>query len=182
MHVHFRTFAASKLSHSGAQSHPIRGLPFGTAQRSCLFHQLLHFNGRVTANLASKQAPRHRWACRRDRAKPRAAATAFSGAPAQQHGHEGGDAAHWNFSPEWWGTQDGGWGHDAGKTVFRRRSERGNGEASLHAARAQARVDSTEYKPPAEKPVHSLLRRPSATSRTTTQLTLKLVVADLPCQ
>ena len=41
-----------------------------------------------------------------------------------------GDAAHWNHSPEWWGTQDGGWGRNAGTTVFRQQSQHGNGEAS----------------------------------------------------
>ncbi len=40
------------------------------------------------------------------------------------------DAAHWNHSPEWWGTQDGGWGRNAGTTVFRQQSQHGNGEVS----------------------------------------------------
>ena len=37
------------------------------------------------------------------------------------------DSGHWNFSPEWWGTQAGGWGHDAGLIVFDQDSQHGNG-------------------------------------------------------
>lgn len=41
------------------------------------------------------------------------------------------DPGHWNFSPEWWGTQGGGWGHDAGKVVFMQHSHCGNGEVGI---------------------------------------------------
>ncbi len=142
MHVQLRAFAAAKLSSSGAQPHPIRGLRSGTAQRSCLFNQLLHFHTRVRINSPSEQALRHRFACRRNRAKPSATATGVSRAPAQQRGYGGDDAAHWNFSPEWWGTQDGGWGRDAGTTVFKQRSEHGNGEASLSVAPMSGRTSA----------------------------------------
>lgn len=38
------------------------------------------------------------------------------------------DVGHWDLSPEWFGTQAGGWGRDAGEVVFERQSEFGNGE------------------------------------------------------
>lgn len=37
-------------------------------------------------------------------------------------GHTGADPGHWNFSPEWWGTQGGGWGRSEGQTVFAKSS------------------------------------------------------------
>lgn len=39
-------------------------------------------------------------------------------------GYTGSDPGHWNFSPEWWGSQDGGWGHNQGITVFNKQSVR----------------------------------------------------------
>ena len=41
------------------------------------------------------------------------------------------DPGHWKYSPEWWGTQAGGWGHDSGTTVFAQTSHCGNGEVRL---------------------------------------------------
>ena len=38
------------------------------------------------------------------------------------------DVGHWDLSPEWFGTQAGGWGRGAGEVVFQQRSELGNGE------------------------------------------------------
>lgn len=38
------------------------------------------------------------------------------------------DPGHWEHSPEWWGTQAGGWGHDSGRTLFSHHSQCGNGE------------------------------------------------------
>ena len=38
------------------------------------------------------------------------------------------DPGHWEYSPEWWGTQAGGWGHDSGQTLFSHHSQCGNGE------------------------------------------------------
>ena len=37
----------------------------------------------------------------------------------------------WQFSPEWWGTQGGGWGRGAGDTVFESQSAMGNGFISV---------------------------------------------------
>lgn len=37
-------------------------------------------------------------------------------------GYTGSDPGHWNFSPEWWGSQDGGWGRNEGVTVFHKQS------------------------------------------------------------
>lgn len=53
-------------------------------------------------------------------------------------GHTGNDPGHYNFSPEWWGNQDGGWGRDAGQTVFAADSACGNGKASSCRVAAQA--------------------------------------------
>jgi hypothetical protein len=39
-------------------------------------------------------------------------------------GYTGSDPGHWNFSPEWWGSQDGGWGHNEGITIFNKQSVR----------------------------------------------------------
>ena len=38
------------------------------------------------------------------------------------------DVGHWDLSPEWFGTQAGGWGRGAGEAVFQQQSELGNGE------------------------------------------------------
>jgi hypothetical protein len=38
------------------------------------------------------------------------------------------DVGHWDLSPEWFGTQAGGWGRGAGEVVFQQKSELGNGE------------------------------------------------------
>lgn len=38
------------------------------------------------------------------------------------------DPGHWEYSPEWWGTHDGGWGRDSGKILFSQQSHCGNGE------------------------------------------------------
>lgn len=46
---------------------------------------------------------------------------------------EHSDPGHWNYSPEWWGTQAEGWGHDAGSAVFRQQSSHGNGEVAVTA-------------------------------------------------
>lgn len=37
----------------------------------------------------------------------------------------------WQYSPEWWGTQGGGWGRSAGDTVFESQSTMGNGVISV---------------------------------------------------
>lgn len=41
------------------------------------------------------------------------------------------DEGDWRFSPEWWGTQAGGWGHNAGEIVFEAPSGMGNGVVSV---------------------------------------------------
>ena len=38
------------------------------------------------------------------------------------------DPGHWDLSPEWWGTQAAGWGHDAGVPAFMQHSHCGNGQ------------------------------------------------------
>lgn len=43
-------------------------------------------------------------------------------------GSTGDDPGHWNFSPEWWGTQNNGWGRDSGEAVFCGNSVHGNGK------------------------------------------------------
>lgn len=56
------------------------------------------------------------------------------------------DVGHWDLSPEWFGTQAGGWGRGAGEAIFQQQSELGNGEVggrpvlvlSTDAASAQA--------------------------------------------
>ncbi|KAG0568054.1 hypothetical protein KC19_7G182900 [Ceratodon purpureus] len=44
-----------------------------------------------------------------------------------RHNEEG----DWQFSPEWWGTQGGSWGRNAGETVFESQSTIGNGVISV---------------------------------------------------
>eukprot|EP00803_Ostreobium_quekettii_P001763 evm.model.scf_309.1 EVM.evm.TU.scf_309.1 scf_309:4395-8613(+) len=46
-------------------------------------------------------------------------------------GAQGADPGDWRHSPEWWGTQGGGWGRSDGKIVFRRDSEVGNGQVTV---------------------------------------------------
>lgn len=41
------------------------------------------------------------------------------------------DEGDWQFSPEWWGTQGGSWGRNAGDTVFESQSAIGNGVISV---------------------------------------------------
>jgi hypothetical protein len=38
-------------------------------------------------------------------------------------GHTGNDPGHWNFSPEWWGSQGGGFGRTEGHIVFSKQSK-----------------------------------------------------------
>ena len=49
------------------------------------------------------------------------------------------DPGTWEHSPEWMGSQGGGWGRDAGATVFSAQSQHGNGTVSVtaHAASRQ---------------------------------------------
>lgn len=56
------------------------------------------------------------------------------------------DPGHWKYSPEWWGTQAGGWGHDSGTTVFAQTSHCGNGEVTVtaHIASQLSGLDSAE--------------------------------------
>jgi hypothetical protein len=60
---------------------------------------------------------------------------------AELFGSTGNDPGHWNFSPEWWGNQDGGWGRDAGTCVFEADSSCGNGRITVtaHATSAPSR-------------------------------------------
>lgn len=44
-----------------------------------------------------------------------------------------GSLQSWNYSPEWYGTQGGGWGRDAGVTVFSAQSRCGNGHVTVTA-------------------------------------------------
>ena len=37
-------------------------------------------------------------------------------------GHNNGDPGHWNYSPEWFGTQNQGWGRSHGKICFQKES------------------------------------------------------------
>lgn len=61
---------------------------------------------------------------------------------------EENDPGHWKYSPEWWGTQAGGWGHDSGTTVFAQSSHCGNGEVrscySFESAKLQTRCSSQD--------------------------------------
>jgi hypothetical protein len=41
------------------------------------------------------------------------------------------DEGDWKYSPEWWGTQAGGWGRNAGETIFEAPSAMGNGVVSV---------------------------------------------------
>ncbi|KAL3138167.1 hypothetical protein ABBQ38_005393 [Trebouxia sp. C0009 RCD-2024] len=54
------------------------------------------------------------------------------------------DPGHWEYSPEWWGTQAGGWGHDSGRTLFSHHSQCGNGEITVTAHGASSPPSSTE--------------------------------------
>lgn len=49
----------------------------------------------------------------------------------------------WKYSPEWWGSQGGGWGHDAGLVVFEVKSTMDNGVITV-----------TSH--PASTPVHAV--------------------------
>ncbi|KAL4519092.1 hypothetical protein Ndes2526A_g00197 [Nannochloris sp. 'desiccata'] len=50
-------------------------------------------------------------------------------------GHTGNDPGHWNFSPEWWGSQGGGFGRTEGQVVFSKQSEyNGLVEVTAHPA------------------------------------------------
>ncbi|GAB4814121.1 hypothetical protein N2152v2_001167 [Parachlorella kessleri] len=51
-------------------------------------------------------------------------------------GATGDDPGHWNLSPEWFGTQNGGWGRDAGQEVFSADSACGNGRVTVTAHEA----------------------------------------------
>ena len=42
-------------------------------------------------------------------------------------GDTAGDPGHWNYAPEWFGTQASGWGRNAGDIVFYGQSKHGNG-------------------------------------------------------
>ncbi|KAL0018982.1 hypothetical protein WJX79_006878 [Trebouxia sp. C0005] len=59
---------------------------------------------------------------------------------------EKNDPGHWKYSPEWWGTQAGGWGHDSGTVVFAQNSHCGNGEVTVtaHIASPLSDLDSAE--------------------------------------
>ena len=61
---------------------------------------------------------------------------------------EKNDPGHWKYSPEWWGTQAGGWGHDSGTTVFAQSSHCGNGEVrrcqSFESTKLQTKCSSQD--------------------------------------
>ncbi|KAL4853379.1 Methyltransferase-like protein 13 [Chlorella vulgaris] len=65
---------------------------------------------------------------------------------AELFGATGGDPGHWNLSPEWWGNQGGGWGKDAGVTVYESHSELGNGRITVtsHSATPQSSPGAAE--------------------------------------
>jgi hypothetical protein len=65
---------------------------------------------------------------------------------AELFGATGGDPGHWNLSPEWWGNQGGGWGKDAGVTVYESHSELGNGRITVtaHSATPQSSPGADE--------------------------------------
>jgi len=46
-------------------------------------------------------------------------------------GGGGGGRSAWDRSPEWWGTQGGGWGRDGGAEVYRGESAVGNGSVGV---------------------------------------------------
>ena len=48
----------------------------------------------------------------------------------------------WQYSPEWWGTQGGGWGRGAGEVVFEACSSKGNGFISVTTHSASTPVCS----------------------------------------
>lgn len=55
-----------------------------------------------------------------------------------------GDPGDWTYSPQWWGTQGGGWGYDQGEQVCRLESSEGNGVMTVTAHPAALRVDVQE--------------------------------------
>jgi hypothetical protein len=57
-----------------------------------------------------------------------------------RHDEEG----DWQFSPEWWGTQGGSWGRNAGDTVFESQSVFGNGVISVTSHPASTPVRSED--------------------------------------
>lgn len=76
--------------------------------------------------MAAREAA-HRWSLASLRSRRFGRPPRFQPAYAlQRHA----DVGHWDLSPEWFGTQAGGWGRDAGEVVFRRQSALGNGEVS----------------------------------------------------
>ncbi|KAL4420428.1 hypothetical protein ABPG75_010084 [Micractinium tetrahymenae] len=62
---------------------------------------------------------------------------------AEALGYTGDDPGHWNFSPEWYGTQGGGWGRDAGLVVFSQDSCCGNGRVTVTAHPAVGQPSSS---------------------------------------
>ena len=47
------------------------------------------------------------------------------------------DPGSWELSPEWWGSQGGGWGRSAGELCFQQRSNHGNGWVTVTAHETQ---------------------------------------------
>eukprot|EP00887_Chlorella_sp_A99_P005280 scaffold1.g5280.t1 len=91
-------------------------------------------HGRHSAQLRSNRRRQHapRWL-----AGPRPPAAAQAETPllglAELLGYTGEDPGHWNYSPEWHGTQGGSWGRDEGATVFAAQSAAGNGRVTVTA-------------------------------------------------
>lgn len=51
------------------------------------------------------------------------------------------DPGHWDFSPEWWGTEAGGWGRTAGTVIFQKTSLAANGVITVTAHPASSLPD-----------------------------------------
>lgn len=60
------------------------------------------------------------------------------------------DAGSWELSPEWWGTEAGGWGRTAGTVLFRQRSLAANGEITVTAHPASPLPDTIHPGAPQE--------------------------------
>lgn len=51
------------------------------------------------------------------------------------------DPGSWNYSPEWWGIQNDGWGRNGGEVTFKEYSRFGNGKVVVTAHPASLQVN-----------------------------------------
>lgn len=99
---------------------------------------------------------------------------------AELFGSSGDDPGHWNFSPEWWGSQGGGWGRDAGTPVFEADSSLGNGRISVTAHPTS--ISSRTTGPPEEFwEEWRVLRFNSVTRQSVARVTVRRAAAGSDC-